>query len=152
MRMTLVLLLLLCPAVAQDDLEAMAKNVGDYRVKFRLIRAGLPALEHLMPQAASSDARLAFESRSTIRWIVQHTKQRKKVAQKFDEANRIAKKFAQDRVADVQSAEIKYTTAWEHAAAEEVDKIIADARDLASQDKFSTALDRLDELPEHPEA
>ena len=31
MKMTLVLLLLLCPAVAQDDLKAMAKNVGDGR-------------------------------------------------------------------------------------------------------------------------
>ena len=62
MRVTLVLLLFVLPAMSQDDadLAEMAKNVGDYRVKFRLIQAGLPALKHLMPQAASDDKRLAF--------------------------------------------------------------------------------------------
>lgn len=79
-----LLLLVAAPARAQEeDLAALAKHVRHYPTKFRLITIGRPAVEPLMAQLGSDDEWLRFESMSTIRWIVNHSKERAALAKQL---------------------------------------------------------------------
>ena len=74
----LLALLILCasPALGDEaaDLATMAARVTHYPTKFRLIAKGRAAVPALMAQVASDDVRLAFESKSALRWIVNHAR------------------------------------------------------------------------------
>ncbi|MDH3592667.1 MAG: hypothetical protein OER88_12350, partial [Planctomycetota bacterium] len=77
---TLALLVLAGLALAQDP-AALAPKVTDYPTKFRLIGMGAKALAPLMAQIGSDDPRLAFESRSAVRWIVNRAPDRDAMVQ-----------------------------------------------------------------------
>jgi len=74
----LLALLILCasPALGDEaaDLATMAARVTHYPTKFRLIAKGRAAVPVLMAQVPSGDARLAFESKSALHWIVNHAR------------------------------------------------------------------------------
>ena len=81
MRTTLILLLLLVQAYAGDDVKELAKKVKDYRTKFELIAIGRPAVPALMAQLDAKDKWLVFESKSALRWIASHAKDRTALAE-----------------------------------------------------------------------
>ncbi|MBM4087503.1 MAG: HEAT repeat domain-containing protein, partial [Planctomycetes bacterium] len=55
-----------------EEARALAPKVRDYMTKQRLIRIGLPSVGPLFEQlAATKDANMAFECRSTLRWIAE---------------------------------------------------------------------------------
>ena len=76
MRVLLALLIATTLCHAQSDLEItrLAANVKDYRTKFKLVSLGVRAVDPLMKQVTSKDKRLAFESKSALRWIANHAR------------------------------------------------------------------------------
>ena len=71
-----IVLLLVCTAVhaaaPADKARKLAPRITDYYFKHQVIRIGLPAVDPLFEQLAKpKDEKIAFETRSALRWIAE---------------------------------------------------------------------------------